>query len=70
MRKNYKICLIKTMEKIKEMSRWDTIQALRKYAHPSWFRFLLGFETAVLCALLMYYESGGDAKKLSWESND
>lgn len=44
---------------IKKMTRWEIIQELRKYAHPSWFHSLMDRTTPTLRALLFYYQNGG-----------
>lgn len=40
---------------IEDMTRWEVINALRSYAHPSAYHGLLSWSTAKLMSLLTYY---------------
>lgn len=41
------------------MTRTELIHALRAYAHPTWYKDLLGWTTPALLALTLYYRNGG-----------
>ena len=50
-----KIIMTNTAEK--EMTRFELLKELAKYAHPDWYRRLLAFDTKWLRCLLNYYEN-------------
>ena len=41
------------------MTRIELINALRSYAHPTWYHELLTWTTPALRALTLFYKSGG-----------
>lgn len=51
----------KSQRPVESMSRFEVIQDLRYYAHPTWYHSLLSWSTPRLKALLVFYRE--DAKE-------